>query len=156
MSNHDHYEVLAKIADAYNPALLFISIVIALYFLAFKKDLHGLRLIVSAVIVYAIMFLDKKFSIWPAFGLDYSTHTATSLAMCLFICTAYKKTIVLIFLMLSLLMYAGTMVLLNYHSWSDIASTAFVIIVCLIPLYFKKMCKPKYHHNELIFADDVK
>jgi hypothetical protein len=34
--------------------------------------------IMTLLIGYGLMFLNNRFQIWPAFGLDYSTHTAVS------------------------------------------------------------------------------
>ena len=156
MSNNIPTELVAKLADAYNPLLLCIAIVIALYFLVSRKEFYGLRLVASAIVVYGLMFLDNLSGVWPSVGLDYSTHTATSLAMCVFIATAFLGWTIAILLFASLLVYAQAMVMLGYHSWADILSTAGVVLICLSPIYAKKWRKPTSNHNELVFADKLK
>lgn len=89
----------------------------------------------AAIVVYGLMFIDIKFGIWVYFGLDYSSHTATALAMCIFLGTAYKNLIVRIGLAVSLIAYCSLMVFLNYHSWADILSTAVVVAISLMPIF---------------------
>jgi len=127
---------LAHIADIYNPLLLVISIALSIYWGIKFKSARGLMLVISAVVVYSLMFLDLNFKIWPSFGLDYSTHTATALAMCFFIGATLKKVWINILLLASLLAYGELMVILNYHSWLDIFSTGIVVGLVLYFIYF--------------------
>ncbi len=127
---------LANVADAYNLLLLLISITLAIYWGVKFKSARGLMLIMSAVVVYSLMFLDIKFLIWPFVGLDYSTHTATALAMCMFIGTTAKKFFIKAVLALSLAAYFELMVILGYHTWTDIFSTAVPVGLILYLLYY--------------------
>jgi hypothetical protein len=127
---------LANVADAYNPLLLLTSIALAIYW-GFKfKSARGIILVLSAIIVYALMFLDNKYLLWPAAGLDYSTHTATALAMCMFIGATLKNVFTRIILAVSLVAYCELMVVLSYHTWMDIASTAVPVGLILFLLYY--------------------
>ncbi len=57
-----------------------------LYAVGGERD-HGLKngllqfggVVLSTVFIYAVMFVDNTIGIWPAFDLDYSTHTAIAL-----------------------------------------------------------------------------
>lgn len=127
---------LANVANAYNPALLLLSVGLSVY-VGFKyRSARGVLLVLSAVIVYALMFMDKRFSAWAALGLDYSTHTATALAMCIFIATTVGKRLVNIALALSLALYCCLMVFLNYHSWIDILTTGALVGTFISGLYY--------------------
>jgi hypothetical protein len=127
---------LASIANVYNPLLLLVSITLAVYW-GFKfKSARGLVLVIFAIAVYAFMFLDNKYLIWPAVGLDYSTHTATALAMCIFIGTTVKNFFMKTVLAISLLAYCELMVVLSYHSWMDIVSTAVPVGLILSLIYY--------------------
>lgn len=127
---------LATLANAYNPILLLISLGLGVFLGIKYKSARVVLLVLSAVVVYSIMFLDNKFKLWGGMGLDYSTHTATSLAMCIFIGTSIRNTVMNIILALTLGGYCALMVALNYHSWADILSTAAVVGVLLSVLYY--------------------
>jgi hypothetical protein len=119
-------QILAIIADAYNPILLVVSILICVQMWKQGYQLYFTRLLGAVLVVYSVMFIDMWLGIWPHVGLDYSTHTATSLAMVIFI--AQNKSIkIKITLGLSLLIYGAIMKFLNYHSWLDMVTTATVI-----------------------------
>ncbi|MES2823612.1 MAG: hypothetical protein V4732_08420 [Pseudomonadota bacterium] len=125
---------LAIIADSYTPILLLISLFICGRVWKQGYKLYVTRLLGAAFVVYSLMFIDKWLDLWMYMDLDYSTHTAASLAMIIFI--SKNKTLqvmqnnsmrVRIALGISLISYAGIMKFLNYHSWADMASTAIVI-----------------------------
>lgn len=127
---------LANVADAYNPLLLLISIALAIYWTFKFKSAQGLMLVMFAIIVYALMLLDNKYLMWPLIGLDYSTHTATALAMCMFIGATAKKFFINVILAISLVAYCELMVILSYHTWMDIFSTAMPVGLILYLLYY--------------------
>ena len=127
---------LAAIANAYNPILLVVALGLSLYAGIKLKRATGLLLLISALIVYSLMYLDKYFLWWSTIGLDYSTHTATALAMCLFIGWVSRGKIIAGCLAGSLLAYCQLMVVLNYHSWADIVSTAAPVGLLLGALYY--------------------
>ena len=125
------YETLDTIADAYTPLLAIISltlIVVALFKAQWR--LGGLRLLtLSAVlaIAYGFMFFDSRFNVWSTFGLDYSTHTAVALVLVAFLATNTPR--LTIFWVSSLTSYGLLMLYQGYHTISDIAITAVVVIV---------------------------
>jgi hypothetical protein len=122
------YELLDTIADAYVPALALISllcIVAGTWKFRWKIGLERLLGFAAvAVIAYGLMFLDLRFGLWPALGLDYSTHTAVSLGLAIFLCFHARR---LRWLWLgSLLCYVALMLYQRYHTVPDIISTAVV------------------------------
>jgi hypothetical protein len=129
MSTYLTYQTLAKIANAYSPTLLAIFVVRLLY-LATKRrhktlliNLAGLA--ITLLVVYGLMFLDKRNGLWPLLNLDYSTHTAAALGMVILLCWNLKKHT--IYFVLSLLAYGALMMYQHYHSLEDILSTAVVV-----------------------------
>ena len=125
------YEQLDFIADLYIPVLAFIS----LYFLV--KNTINIALVVGAVTyIYLLMFVDKYFLIWQSLGLDYSTHTALALVFVVFL--ALKSTRLMLFALLSMLLYAGLMVYQEYHSVLDIVTTGAVVTPVLVWLLARK------------------
>lgn len=131
---------LALIANAYNPSLLVISIFLSIFYGIKYRSFRGVLLFVTAIIAYSLMFIDKHFSLWDSVGLDYSTHTATSLGMCIFIGSTLKGNKSKITLIVSLLTYFQMMVVLNYHSWADILTTALPVgLLCgIMTIYAAK------------------
>lgn len=125
------YETLDKIADSYIPVLL----IIFLFGLAYRVYLdwpnftstwRSFGFAVAMVLVsYGFMFADKAMNIWSGVGLDYSTHTAVSLAIVFPLCTLFSQAWKL--LVLSFLAYASLMLYQGYHSVTDILTTAAVV-----------------------------
>ncbi|MDM8522244.1 hypothetical protein QUF80_02640 [Desulfococcaceae bacterium HSG8] len=117
------------IADLYIPLLALISVFSLVYVWrskGFSKMLKPAALIVVSVgCVYIVMYADVYFKIWPSLGLDYSTHTALALVFVIYL--ALNGTKLLIFAIVSMLMYACLMVYQAYHSAADIVTTASVI-----------------------------
>ena len=130
------YQTLDTIADSYTPLLA----ILCLGFLGkslFKKDFStfktlGLFVIYSLVVSYGIMFWDNHFNIWPAFKLDYSTHTAVALSLVVSLCLMASSLSRL--WIASLLMYMTLMEYQNYHSLADMLSTALVVAIFLAPI----------------------
>lgn len=118
--------LIAIAADCYNPLLLIISLSIVLRFALKKNPYYAAEFALIVILVYGFMFLDKSVGIWPAFKSDFSTHSATAVAMILFISIVSSKIQSLI-LWLSFLLYAVVMIYLNYHTALDIISTGLVI-----------------------------
>lgn len=123
------YATLDAIADSYNPLLLILSL-ISMGFTLFNSRWRNLQLqligfATVAVVAYGLMLLDKKYGIWPQFGLDYSTHTATSLGMVLFL--SYCTPRLGIYFVGSFLAYALLMLYQKYHTPLDIISTGLAV-----------------------------
>ena len=133
------YETLDRIADAVIPALLIIFLLTAAvtFFRApdSRKALGKtcLYFLLLVVIAYGLMFLDRRFHLWQAAGLDYSTHTAVSLALGLPLClllNRFKGVVIAV-----LVAYTALMLYQGYHSIQDILTTAVVILAGAFLIY---------------------
>ena len=123
------YEKLDIVADSYNPLLLMTAIVLLLYAFKSKGKMVGLYKVVLLIaliaIVYAMQFIDKQSGLWAAFGRDYSTHTAFSMAIVFFVLfdgRAIKSAIIF-----SFVCYLGLMLYQKYHTVTDIVTTVLVV-----------------------------
>lgn len=128
------YYQLDLLADSYIPALFMISLwvlVLSVFAGGFKsKSIELASLLVAILIVYSVMFLDNAFKLWPLLGLDYSTHTALALVFVVYL--SAKNKVLLLFSVLSFLLYVWLMLYQRYHSVADIVST----VVILLPLFW--------------------
>lgn len=137
------YETLDAIADAYNPLLALISLLLIaarLFKAQWKPAGRGMAgFIAVALVAYGLMFLDRFLGIWPAFGLDYSTHTATSLGLVLLLSLEARKLATL--WAVSLACYFILMVYQRYHTVSDIVTTTLAVGIPLglILLYLNRL-----------------
>jgi hypothetical protein len=125
------YKTLDTIADAYIPALaLFSLLAIAISAIQCQWRIVALRLLailIFAVIAYGFMFIDSWLKLWPALGLDYSTHTAVSLVLVIFLSLINKKLAA--FWLVSLIAYLLLMRYQQYHTFADMATTTVAVIV---------------------------
>ncbi len=122
------YETLDAIADLYTPLLALAALAVLL------RAPGGLqwqvlgarmaRLAAGALVAYGLMFLDNWLQLWPALGMDYSTHTAVALVLAMFI--AAHAPNVRLWCGVSLLAYAALMLVQRYHTAADIVTTALV------------------------------
>lgn len=128
------FETLDAIADAYTPLLGVLSIaVIAVG--GFRKQwrLTGRRLLVFAValvLTYGLMILDARYQLWPALGLDYSTHTALALTLAIFLAMSTPRLKSVWYG--SLVCYVLLMLYQGYHSLADILATAVVVGIPMV------------------------
>jgi len=126
----------AIIADLYIPLLIF-TWLFYLYKYAAIRRAEIKVLLLSLLLVYALMFADNYFNIWPIWGLDYSTHSAVAL---IFVVNLTGRNKILLYLApLSLCVYLCLMRLLNYHSFADTLVTVSVLLPVLI--YSKGLIK---------------
>lgn len=121
------YETLDKIADSYIPFLAIVYFV-GLGVRVVKRPSERRYLIKVLVffaglllVSYGAMFLDNAIHIWPAFGLDYSTHTAVSLTLIMSICVLARRFWKVC--ISSFVVYVLLMLYQKYHTFSDIVST---------------------------------
>jgi hypothetical protein len=125
------YETLDLLADAYIPLLTILSLsLIVLSLFKSRWQVAGLQVLAITFVLlisYGLMFLDNRFQIWPAFGLDYSTHTAVSLSLVVFL--SFNKPNRIIIWVGSFIAYLLLMLYQRYHTFSDIASTSAVVLV---------------------------
>ncbi len=139
------YHTLDNIADSYTPLLALLCVGF-LAKSAYKKyfsrvKVQGLFVIYSLLVSYGIMAWDNQFTVWPALGLDYSTHTAVAFSLVASLCLMFKPLAkwCVASLFSSLLMYGALMKYQNYHSYTDMLSTALVVAVFLAPLFVRIM-----------------
>jgi hypothetical protein len=146
------YEILDTICDSYIP-LLAIAFFVGLVGRAVKAS--GERRFLIRVFVffagmilvsYGIMFLDNAMHIWPAFGLDYSTHTAVSLTFVLSICVLARQFWKVA--VGSFVVYVLLMLYQQYHTLSDIAST--MVPIASVALVFAKFLFLQTQDNKSI------
>jgi hypothetical protein len=137
------YQTLDTLADSYTPllALACLSWLLkGVYQKQFSKiKVHGGFIVYALLVSYGFMAWDNQFHVWPALGLDYSTHTAVAfslvVSLCL-LCSPLTK-----WWLASLFMYGGLMRYQNYHSYLDMLSTALVVSIFLAPVLLR-MLKP--------------
>ena len=147
------YQQWDAIADTYIPFLaLLCSIQLVMYFLSgtellkafilvyLKSSMLRLLCILTCVVwVYAIMFIDAHFKIWPSINisanpLDYSTHTALALVFgCYLYCATINSQRLLAYgTAASMVLYLLLMKYQNYHTFADMLTT---MLVVLPPVY---------------------
>jgi len=124
------YETLDTVADAVNLALALLALVFPwLDREAIRKRgsrwSFWMRTLLSLAVVYVLMFADERFRLWPALGLDYSTHTGFAVAIITSLGAMIRRWLFL--LVPVVVAYAALMIYLGYHSLLDILTTALVI-----------------------------
>lgn len=133
------YATLDAIADSYIPLLLILFLVgVGRKTCQFWPHCQApifsfLYLVGLLAISYGLMFFDNAVRLWPALGLDYSTHTAVALSLVFSLCSVFPKHAQ--WLALSVLVYAGLMLYQEYHSVMDILTTGLVISALAVFLY---------------------
>jgi hypothetical protein len=116
---------LALVCDIFTPILVLASFTLPwLVKNPIKKQFiicaTVVELCVGLISTYGLMAIDNFYNLWPAAGLDYSTHTAFALTFCLPLVKHYHWAWGVV-----LLLYAWAMESLGYHSWADIFSSFF-------------------------------
>ena len=147
------YETLDNIADAYIPLLAIIAFLASA--LVFSGSQNRIKIALTRLtylsillgIAYGFMFLDNAYSLWPSLGLDYSTHTAVSLALVLFLVLLIPKLFLL--WSTSLVAYCSLMLYQQYHSAADIISTAFVLFITIAAVFSLILAGNKANHKLL-------
>ncbi|MEH6345385.1 MAG: hypothetical protein V7785_09890 [Bermanella sp.] len=152
------YQTLDTIADSYTPLLA----LLCLGFLAksaYQKDfsnvkVQGLFIIYALVVSYGIMVWDNQFNVWPALGLDYSTHTAVAFSLVASLCLMFKPFVkwYMTSLFSSLLMYGALMKYQNYHSYTDMLSTALVVAIFLAPFAVRIIKNPLKPSSKMVVS----
>lgn len=134
------FEQWAFIADLYTPMIV-VMCIISMVLLGREQGLRsGLfalsGILLSTAFIYAVMFLDNSVGIWPAFNLDYSTHTAIALVFIgYFLVYSPKLRGVMV---LSMVGYAALMMHQKYHTLTDIITTT----ICVMPVIL--LCQYKF------------
>ncbi|WP_318463121.1 hypothetical protein [Photobacterium leiognathi] len=137
------YQQWALIADVYTPMIAlacFISILRVMMKGSMQQGLIRLVLVIlSTIFIYTMMFIDNILHIWPAFGLDYSTHTAIALVFVAYF-IVYKSRLMYLML-ISMFSYALIMVHQHYHTVADILTTTVFILPVLLIIQSRKFTK---------------
>jgi hypothetical protein len=122
------YETLDAIADSYNPSLALVALaLIAAALCRARWRLAGARALAFAMVAsvgYGLMFLERHLHLWSAVGLDYSTHTAVSLGLVIFL--SFNAPRLAVAWIGSFVGYVLLMLYQRYHTISDIAATSAV------------------------------
>ena len=133
------YDQLDAIADVYIPLLILISVGVVVFAFHEKSIASTKNLLVVLGLgicqTYGIMLLDNTLSIWPSFGLDYSTHTSLALVFVVFL--SFVNRIYFAGSVFSMLIYVVLMLYQEYHSVLDIVTTTIVVLPGLIWLNIK-------------------
>ncbi|MEC6830382.1 hypothetical protein VXS06_01225 [Photobacterium toruni] len=135
------FEQWAFIADIYTPIIVFMC-VICLVLLERRQGMRSGLLafsgvLLSTIFIYAVMFLDNTLGIWPAFNLDYSTHTAIALVFIGYFIVYTPK--IRLLMILSIVGYALLMIHQKYHTLTDIISTTIIVMPVILLCQYK--CK---------------
>ncbi len=87
-----------------------------------------MRFAAFAIVVfmaYGLMFLDNRYKVWPALGLDYSTHTAVALGLVILL--SFNATKLKALWCGSFAAYVLLMLYQRYHTIADIVTTALAV-----------------------------
>ncbi len=135
------YETLDTIADSVNPVLFAISLLVIGRVLRARSwrlaGMQVLSMLSGLMVAYGLMFIDNRLKIWPAFNLDYSTHTAVAIALAAFLTIYVKKLTTIwvgvLFTYLILILYQ------KYHTLADILVTGLIVVapIALTMWYFR-------------------
>lgn len=135
------YETLDTIADSYIPLLLILFLGglgrnAYLLWPNYRALIFSFLYLLGLLLIsYGLMFFDNAVRLWPAFGLDYSTHTAVALSLVFALCTVFAGQWK--WIAGSMLVYAGLMLYQEYHSLTDIFTTA--LVVGMLALLFRRV-----------------
>ncbi|AZZ89855.1 hypothetical protein EUZ85_03670 [Hahella sp. KA22] len=123
------YETLDAIADSYNPLLGLVTLALLAHTLWRRRWAAAGRLALTLfgglAIAYTVRWIDYTLDIWPALGMDYSTHSAVAIAITFSLIAAAPRWGIPA--LIGLLGYALLMLYQEYHSVADILLTALAI-----------------------------
>ena len=122
------FRVLDLIADSYDPVLALLALAAPAIDRGSRSWMALLRyyaaLGTGLGVVYLVQAADQRFGLWPAAGLDYSTHVAFAVSVAT---SAYLwRRRWLAPLLASLGAYAVLILLLRYHAALDLLAAAAV------------------------------
>ena len=147
-----NYQTLDNIADSYIPILMLVSLFLIAKNIVetwpnYKEPVKIASYLVATLLVaYSLMYVDRVLELWPSLSLDYSTHTAVSLAL-IFVLNRLISSLWLIWL-ISFFIYVLLMLYQKYHSAADIILTTFVVSILLYLVGMTKWLR-KEDENEI-------
>ena len=122
------YESWDRVADAINPILGVITLALSLAIRRPGNPPRWAQLILTLTAVasvYAIRWLDGHYALWPAAGMEFSTHAGVHVAIVASLWMIDRR--LGIAGVVIALLYGALMLYQKYHSFADIASTVVVI-----------------------------
>ncbi len=131
------YEALDRIADAINPLLGILVLVLPWWRRRgppWRAWVLNLLTVAAVAVAYAGQALDAAFRLWAQSGLDYSTHTAVFTAIASSLWQHGRR-----WRWASVLVgagYAALMLWQRYHSLLDILTTAAVMAMALVGFWW--------------------
>ena len=135
-----NYQQLDKIADAYVPTLIIITIIWYTKRAFLENTKSAIYYDMSAtflgvIFIYLAMYIDSRLKIYSSIGLDYSTHTALALVFI----TALSFIGVRFFWVAisSMILYIALMLYQEYHTSLDILLTTLNVLPILVWLHIK-------------------
>lgn len=115
-------------ADVFNPALTLLALAAPRLRGTWRGWLPALRYVVAGLaglgLIYGVAALDAHFGLWPAVGLDYSTHMAYAVSLATTIICWDRRWRTL--LAVAICGHALLMIVLGFHSPEDLATTAVI------------------------------
>jgi hypothetical protein len=131
------YESWDRIADAVTPTVGVITLALALLIRRAGNPprwAQFLLTLVSVAVIYAVRWIDWKFSLWAGAGLDYSSHTALYVAIAVSSWMIdWRAGIAGAVIGVA---YAVLMLYQKYHTLTDIVTTTVVIAPMCIGVWF--------------------
>lgn len=136
------YQTLDAIADCFNPVIGIVALlVVARPFFSrnWASGFARLRTLAQLMaVVYALRFIDRAIDPENVAVVGYSTHTAFAVGVTAFIC-AHQVCWQRAGWVIGLLVYLGLVGYQGYHSLSDIAVSALLLIVACWGILWRDM-----------------
>lgn len=129
------FRVLDPVADLVNPGLAIAAIFAATLDWRARRDwlIRALPTALGVAGIYLIMAVDHLILLWQRYGGDYSTHVAfaTTLSLSLVIWRRQWSVV----LILVWVLYLGLVVMIGYHTFTDVIAAALVACLVTIPCH---------------------
>lgn len=132
------YDQIDLIADSYIPILVALS---AIHLYQHRSNSHLVKgrvtaLVQSTLFIYALMLVDAWLGLWPAFQLDYSTHSALALVFIISLAQISRRALWIA--SSSFITYCALMLYQQYHSLLDMVTTTLVVAPVIIWLHYRQ------------------
>lgn len=127
--------MLDHLADATNP-LLGVALIVGLILLWRRDKSNCARIFFAALISIVLIQLihqlfEIRYDVWGHGGMNFSTHAAMTIALCIPLVLLWKRLWWLFLLIF--IAYDALMMMLAFHSLGDIITTTIVIFpLCLL------------------------
>lgn len=122
------FRVLDFVADSFNVAITLLALAAPALRSAWRSWGAALRYFAATLaglgVVYGVQALDQRFGLWPAWGLDYSTHMAYAVALATSVACWDRRWARA--LAAAVCGYALLIFVLGYHGPADVLTAAAV------------------------------